>query len=182
MFGQGVGDKGIRELKYFLRIEVAHSRQGIFISQQKYVIDLLKETGKIACKLASTPINPNLRRGKAKEDIAVDGETYQWLVGRLIYLSHTQPDMAYAVSLISQFIHSTKEVHLQATYRVLQYFKGTPGKGIMYRRNLRLVLETFTDADYAGSMVDRRPTSGYCIFLGGNLLSWRSTKQNEIAT
>jgi hypothetical protein len=77
---------------------------------------LLKETSKTACKPASTPIDPNLRLGKAEEDVAVDGEMYQCLVGRLIYLSHTRPDIAYVVSVISQFMHNLKEVHLQATH------------------------------------------------------------------
>jgi hypothetical protein len=79
-------------------------------------MDLLKETGKMACKPASTPIDPNLRLGKAEEDVVVDGEMYQCLVGRLIYLSHTRPDIAYVVSVISQFMHNLKEVHLQATH------------------------------------------------------------------
>ena len=108
--------KALRRLKYFLEIEMAHSRQCIFISQQKYVIDLLKETSKIACKPASTPIDSNHRLGEAKEDIAVYKEMYKPLVGRLIYLSHTRPDIAYAVSVISQFMHNPKECHLQAAY------------------------------------------------------------------
>lgn len=173
--------KALGRLKYFLGIEVAHSKQGIFISQQKYVTDLLKETGKTACKPASTPIDPNLRLGEAENDATVDKEMYQRLVGRLIYLSHTRPDIAYAVSVISQFMHSPKEAHLQVAYRVLQYLKGTPGKGILFKRNGGLVLEAYTDADYAGSIIDRRSTSGYCTFLGGNLVTWRSKKQNVVA-
>ncbi|XP_059658496.1 uncharacterized mitochondrial protein AtMg00810-like [Cornus florida] len=139
--------KALGRLKYFLGIKVAHSRQGIFISQQKYVTDLLKETGKTACKPASTPIDPNLRLGKAEEDAAVDREMYQRLVA----------------------------------HRVLQYLKGTPGKCILFKRNGGLVLEAYTDADYAGSIVDRRSTSGYCTFLGGNLVTWSSKKQNVVA-
>jgi hypothetical protein len=88
-------------MKYFIGIEVAHSRQGIFISQQKYFTDLLKETDKMAYKPASTPIDPNLKLGKAEEDAVVDREMYQCLVRRLIYLSHARPDIAYAVSVIS---------------------------------------------------------------------------------
>lgn len=78
-------------------------------------------------------------------------------------------------------MHSPKEVHLQATHRILQYLKGTPGRGILFRRNKGLALEAYTDADYAGSIVDRRSTSGYCTFLGGNLVTWRSKKQNVVA-
>lgn len=80
------------------------------------------------------------------------------------------------MSVISQFMHSPKEVHLQAAYRVLQYLKGTPGKDILYKRNGELLLEAYTNADYAGSIVERRLTSAYCTFLGGNLITWRSKK------
>ena len=141
----------------------------------------MKETGKTACKPASTPIDPNMKLGTAEEDAAVDREMFQRLVGKLIYLSHTRPDIAYAVSVISQFMHNPKEVHLQAAHRILQYLKGNPGKGILFKRNGGLVLEAYTDADYAGSLVDRRSTSGYCTFLGGNLVTWRSKKQNVVA-
>ena len=97
--------KTLGKLKYFLGIEVVHSKKGIFISQQKYITDLLKETGKTTCKPANTPIDPNLKLGNAEEDTAVDKEMYQRLVGRLIYLSHTRPDVAFVVSLVSQFMH-----------------------------------------------------------------------------
>ena len=106
---------------------------------------------------------------------------YQRLVGRLIYPSHTRPDIAYVVSVISQFMHSPKEAHLQAAYRVLQYLKGALGKGILFKRNGGLVLEAYTNVDYAGSIVDIRSTSGYCTFLGGNLVIWTSKKQNVVA-
>ena len=78
-------------------------------------------------------------------------------------------------------MHSPKEAHLQAVYRVLQYLKGTLGKGILFKRNEGLVLEAYTDADYASSIIDRRSTSGYCTFLGGNLVTWKSKKQNVVA-
>ena len=93
--------KVLGRLKYFLVIEVAHSQQGIFISQQKFVTDLLKKTGKTACKPTSTPIDPNLRLKEAEKDATVDKKMYQRLVGRLIYLSHTRPNIAYAMSVIS---------------------------------------------------------------------------------
>jgi len=103
-------------------------------------------------------------------------EMYQRLVGRLIYLSHTRPDVAFVVSLVSQFMHQLKEVHLQAALRIVQYLKGTLGRGILFKRNRNVSLEAYTDADYAGSIVDRRSTTGYCTFLGRNLVNWRSKK------
>lgn len=173
--------KELGKLKYFLGIEVAYSNQGIFISQQKYVTELLAETGKLGCKPVATPMDPNTKLGEAQEEPAVDKQMYQRLVGKLIYLSHTGPDIAYSVSVISQFMHNPRESHLQAAYRVLHYLKGSPGKGILFKRNSTLTLEAYTDADYAGSLVDRRSTSGYCTFLGGNLVTWRSKKQNVVA-
>lgn len=111
--------KELGKLKYFLGIEVAHSREGIFISQQKYIVDLLLETGKLGCKPAETPIEFNHKLGDALEDATVDKDLYQRLVGKLIYLSHTRPDIAYAVSVVSQFMHNPKESHLRAVYQIL---------------------------------------------------------------
>ena len=95
---------------------MAHSKQGIFICRLKYIVDLLKDTGKLACRPASTQIEPNHKLEKEKKDVDVDKEMYQRLVGILIYLSHTRLDIAYAVSVINQFMHNPKEVHLQAAY------------------------------------------------------------------
>ncbi|KAG8491024.1 hypothetical protein CXB51_014147 [Gossypium anomalum] len=148
--------KELGKLKYFLGIEVAHSREGIFISQQKYIVDLLTETGKLGCKPVETPIEVNHRLGNALEDAAVDERSYQRLVGKLIYLSHTRPDIAYAVGVVSQFMHNPKESHLRVVYQILQYLKGTPDKGILFKKGETLTLKAYIDADYARSMVDRR--------------------------
>jgi len=142
---------------------------------------LLKETGKTACKPISTPVDPNIKLESAEEDNAVNKEMYQRLVGRLIYLSHTRPDIAFAVSLVSQFMHQPREAHLQAALRIVQYLKGTPGRGILFKRNKSVALEAYTNVDYAGSVVDRRSTTGYYTFLGGNLVTWKSKKQSVVA-
>ena len=137
--------KQLGKLKYFLGIEVAHSKKGIFISQQKYVTDLLKETGKLACKPAPTPIDKNHKLGDTPRNPTVDKETYHKLVRKLIDLSHTRPDIAYAVNVVSQLMHQPKEVHLQAVYRILQYLKANPRKGILFRRNTVVMLEAYID-------------------------------------
>jgi len=172
--------KDFGRLKYFLGIEVAHSKEGIFISQQKYIVDLLTEIGLLGCKVDTTPIEFNHKLEEVPEDKEMDKESYQRLVGKLIYLAHTRLDIAYAVEVVSQFMHSPKETHLRAIFRILHYLKGTPGKGIMFKRGRNMILEAYTDADYAGSVVDRRSTSGYCTFLGGNLVTWRSKKQSVV--
>lgn len=118
----------------------------------------MKETGKIGCKPAESPIGPNHRLGEAHENAAVDKRTYQMFVGEPIYLSHTGPITTYAVSVVNKFMHNPKKVHLQAVYRILQNLKGTPGKGILFKKGEGLTLEAYTDADYAGCTVDRRST------------------------
>ncbi|CAA6655700.1 unnamed protein product [Spirodela intermedia] len=162
--------------KYFFGIEVAHSSKGIFISQRKYITNLLAETRKSACKPANTPIDPNQKLCMADEEISIDREMYQHLIGRLLYLIHTRPNISYVVSILSQFMHQPKECHLHAAYRVLHYLKGTPGKGVLFKRSGKVEFEMFTDVDYAGSTIDRRSTSGHLTFVGGKLVTWRSKK------
>ncbi|KAK3021191.1 hypothetical protein RJ639_046605 [Escallonia herrerae] len=117
--------KDLRKLKYFLGIEVAWSKEGIFVSQQIYVLDLLEETGKLDCRPSDMPIEPNYRLAEFMEGEPTDKGMYQQLVGKLIYLSHTRPDIAYAVSVVSQFMRKPKDVHLHAVYQILQYLKGS---------------------------------------------------------
>ena len=114
------------------------------------------------------------------EDDTIDKGPYQRLVGKLIYLAHTRPDIAYVVGVVSQFMHNPKETHLKAMYRILHYLKGTLGKGILFKKGETMTLEAYMDADCAGSMVDRRSTSDYCTLLGGNLVTWRSKKYNVV--
>lgn len=145
------------------------------------MIDLLSETGKLGSRPIGTPIDQNHRLCASEESPPVNKETYQRLVGKLIYLSHTRPDIAYAVGVVSQFMHSPKEIHLQAVYRILHYLKNSIGRGLLFKKGEKLNLEVYTDADYAGSIDDRKSTSGYCTFFGGNLVTWRSKKQNVVA-
>ncbi|XP_020419495.1 uncharacterized protein LOC109949168 [Prunus persica] len=173
--------KDLGDLKYFLGIEVARSKIGIFLSQRKYVMDLLIETRMLGCKPADTPIEMNHKLCEDMDQEPTNKEQYQRLVGRLIYLAHTRPDIAYAVSVVSQFMHSPKVSHRNAVDWILRYLKSTSEKGLMFSKNGDLEVVGYTDADWAGSISDRRSTSSYFTFVGGNLVTWWSKKQNVVS-
>jgi transposase InsO family protein len=173
--------KSLGGLKYFLGIEVTRNREGIYLSQRKYILDLLSETGMLDCKPVDTPMIPNVKLEAYADHTPTNIDRYQRLVGKLIYLAHTRPDIAYAVSVVSQFMHSPKEEHSEAVLRILRYLKGTPGKGIVFRKNSHLNVCAYSDADWAGCPIDRRSTTGYFTFVGGNLVTWKSKKQNVVS-
>ncbi|KAL4029610.1 hypothetical protein IC575_007830 [Cucumis melo] len=172
--------KDLGNLKYFLGMEVARSKEGISVSQRKYTLDLLTETGMLGCRPAILLLN-SIKLGNSMIKFQVDKEQYQRLVGKLIYLSHTRPDISFAVSVVSQFMQAPYEKHMEAVNRILRYLKNTPGKGLMFRKTNRKTIEAYTDSDWAGSVIDRKSTSGYCTFVWGNLVTWRSKKQSVVA-
>ncbi|CAL9025768.1 unnamed protein product, partial [Prunus brigantina] len=136
--------KDLGDLKYFLGIEVARSANGIFLSQRKYVLDLLAETGLLGCKPADTPIEMNHKLCEGMDQEPTNKEQ-------------------------------------NAVDRILRYLKLAPGKGLIFSKNRDLEVVGYTDADWAGSITDRRSTSGYFTFVGGNLVTWRSKKQNVVS-
>lgn len=172
--------KDLGALQYFLGIEVIRRKRGILLSQRKYVLDLLAETGKLGAKPCSAPMLPNLQLTRDGE-LFKDPEKYRRLVGKLNYLTVTRPDIAYSVSIVSQFMSSPTVHHWDALEHILCYLKGAPGRGILYSNHGHNHVECFSDADWAGSKIDRRSTTGYCVFVGGNLISWKSKKQNVVS-
>ena len=171
--------KFLRMLRYFLGVEVMRSKNEIFLSQWKYVLDLLSKTGKLGAKPCSSPMAPGLyltREGELFED----PERYKRLVGKLNYLTVTCP-IAHLVSVVCQYMSSPTVDNWAAVEHILCYLKGAPGGGILYSNHVHNRVECFTDGDWAGSKEDRRSTSGYCVFVGGNLVSWKSKKQGVVS-
>uniref|UniRef100_A0A2N9H2N5 Uncharacterized protein n=1 Tax=Fagus sylvatica TaxID=28930 RepID=A0A2N9H2N5_FAGSY len=150
--------KDLGKLRYFLGIEVI-----------------------LAPKPFATPMEPNLKLMPDEGDFVDDPNTYRRLVGKLIYLTITRPDISYAVSIVSQFMTNPRVPHMNAVIRILKYLKNAPGRGLFYRSSGHLRIEGYTDADWAGSPSDRKSTTGYCTFIGGNLVTWKSKKQSVVA-
>lgn len=123
------------------------------------------------CKLVAVPIYPNPKLNEDPDNQLIDVGRYQHLVGQLIYLSLTKPDIAYAISVVSHFIHALTLSHMEATYQILRYFKGCPRKGVFYSSHGHHRVEAYIDANWIGSVIDRRSTSSYCTFIGGNLIT-----------
>ncbi|RVW94848.1 Retrovirus-related Pol polyprotein from transposon TNT 1-94 [Vitis vinifera] len=172
--------KDLGKLKYFLGIEIAQSSSGVVLSQRKYALDILEETGMLDCKPVDTPMDPNVKLVPGQGEPLGDPGRYRRLVGKLNYLTITRPDIFFPVSVVSQFLQSPCDSHWDAVIRILRYIKSTLGQGVLYENRGHTQVVGYTDADWAGSPTDRRSTSGYCVFIGGNLISWKSKKQDVV--
>lgn len=165
------------KMRYFLGIEVVQFDGGIFISQKKYVMEMLKKFGMEDSNSVQNPIIPGFKISKDENGVEVNGSFYKQLVGSMMYLTATRPDIMYAVSLLSRYMSTPTELHLSAAKRVLRYLQGTIGFGILYQKGGNKELVGFTDSDYAGCVEDRKSTSGYAFILSGAAVAWSSRKQ-----
>ncbi|RVW55440.1 Retrovirus-related Pol polyprotein from transposon RE1 [Vitis vinifera] len=152
--------KDLGKLKYFLGIEIAQSSSGVVLSQRKYALDILEETGMLDCKPVDTPMDPNVKLVPGQGEPLGDPGRYRRLVGKLNYLTITRPDISFLVSVVSQFLQSPCDSHWDAVIRILRYIKSTPGQGVLYENRGHTQVVGYTDADWAGSPTDRRSTSG----------------------
>ncbi|CAA0806487.1 cysteine-rich RLK (RECEPTOR-like protein kinase) 8 [Striga hermonthica] len=169
------------KMSYFLGIEVTQEENGIFILQRKYTDNLLKRFKMDGCKPVATPMVANEKFTKEDGTPNADASTYRSLIGSLLYLTATRPDIMYATSLLSRFMQSPSQVHYGAAKRILRYLQGTKDYGIQYEYNEDSRLIGYTDSDWAGSVDDMKSTSGYTFSLGSGIFSWSSKKQDCVA-
>ncbi|GJR37108.1 putative ribonuclease H-like domain-containing protein [Tanacetum coccineum] len=170
------------ELTFFLGLQVKQNKGGIFISQDKYVAEILKKFDLVNVKAAITPMETKVPLTKDEEAIDVDVHLYRSMIGSLMYLTASRPDIMYAVCVCSRFQVTPKTSHLNAVKRIFKYLKGKPNLGLWYPRESPFDLEAFSDSDYGGSNLDRKSTTGGCQFLGQRLISWQCKKQTIVAT
>ena len=149
MLNQKFKLKDMGALRYFLGLKVARTTKGIYLCQKKYALEILEDAGLLGCKLVKIPMDPNLKLSKHEGSLLDDPRQYRRLVGRLLYLSITRPDITFAVHKLSQFMAKPRKPHLKVVLKVLQYLKNEPGKGIFFSASSKLHVK-----GYGGPFLD----------------------------
>jgi hypothetical protein len=172
--------KDLGDLHYFLGIEVICTPKGILISQRHYALDILFRFGMADFKPISMPLDKTVKHRPDSGSVC-DPTRFRRIVGSLIYLTITRPDLSYLVGVISLYMARPTEEHLQSALRILRYVSGTKDRGLLYQAGTAVQLAGHTDADWAGNAADSRSTSGYAFTLGSAAIAWSSKKQPTVA-
>ncbi|GJZ46816.1 ribonuclease H-like domain-containing protein [Tanacetum coccineum] len=167
-------------LNYFLGISVTRDSSGLFLSQKKYASEILERAHMVNCNPSRTPVDTESKLGDDGDPVS-DPTLYRSLAGSLQYLTFTRPDISYAVQQVCLYMHDPREPHFSALKRILRYVQGTLDYGLQLFSSSTTDLVAYSDADWAGCPTTRRSTSGYCVFLGNNLLSWSSKRQPTLS-
>ena len=152
-------------------LEITHSTDGLYITQAKYVSELLSRAGLTDSKTVDTPVELNAHLTPTRGKLLSNPSLYRRLVGSLVYLTVTCPGISYAVYQVNQYLSAPRSTYYDAVLRILRYLKGTLFHGIFYSAQSPFVLRAFSDADWAGDPTDCRSTTGYCFLLGSSLIS-----------
>uniref|UniRef100_A0A1J3GTS0 Retrovirus-related Pol polyprotein from transposon TNT 1-94 n=1 Tax=Noccaea caerulescens TaxID=107243 RepID=A0A1J3GTS0_NOCCA len=163
-------------LHYFLGISVRRDKKGLFLDQRNYAADILHRANMSNCKPCNTPVDTSAKLRADVGQPVEDATLYRSLAGALQYLTFTRPDIAYAVQQICLYMHAPREPHFNALKRIIRYIKGTITQGLHITLSKTTTLTAYTDAEWAGCPNTRRSTSGYCLYLGDNLISWSSKR------
>ena len=173
--------KDLGLLHYFLGLEILQREGELFVSQGKYAREILEKFNMHGCNPVDTPLPGGWRKEDATSAEVVDAIVYRQLVGSLMYLVNTRPDICYSVNQLSQAMVKPTKLFWKADKHVLCYLRGTLGYGLWYRQEDEVKLCGFTDADWAGSPIDRKSTSGGIFSIGSTAISWYSRKQRSVA-
>jgi hypothetical protein len=173
--------KDLGLMHYFLGLEVWQSPERIFLNQGKYAVEILKRFDMLECKSMNTPMETKLRLLVDSSSELIDATLYIEIIGSLMYLTNTRPNICFAVNTLSQFLVEPRHVHLVVAKHVMRYLKGTLDCGLIYDGDHDFRLSGYTDSDWAGSVSDRKSTSECCFSLGSAMISWQSRKQSSIA-
>lgn len=146
------------------------------MSQRKYTLSLLEDTGLLECKPAKLPMNSNIKLTNSEGDLLADPSQYHRMIGRLMYLTISRPDICFPVHKLSQYMQAPRKPHLQVVHHLLQYLKSAPGQGLFFPANNSMNLTAYADADWSSCLDTRRSTTGFAAFLGDVPLSWKSKK------
>ncbi|KAJ4961692.1 hypothetical protein NE237_021602 [Protea cynaroides] len=179
MMNYEISDMGL--LHQFLGIEICQDEDGVFISQRKYVVEILKKFGMASCKPIASPLVVNEKLMKEDGAKKVDATSYRSLVRNLLYLTTTRPDIMFAASFLFKFIKNNSHIQLGAAKRVLRYLQDTICYGIKFRKDSKLKFVGYYDSDWGGCIDDMKSTSGYAFLLGSCVFSWASKKQQSVA-
>ena len=173
--------KDLGTLSYFLELEVTSSSDGYYLFQAKYASNLLSKASITNNKIVSNPLEYNAKLTPLDGEPISDATRYCQLVGSLIYLTITRPDISHVVGMVSKFMDAPRSVQYAAVLRILQYVKGTLYHGLHYSSRSSLELHAYSNADWAGDSTDRCSITGFCFLLGTSLVSWRSKKHDVVS-
>ncbi|KAK6136269.1 hypothetical protein DH2020_030000 [Rehmannia glutinosa] len=171
----------VGELNFFLGLQIKQLPDGIFVSQCKYAKNLVKKSSLDSCKHMKTPMNTSQKLCRESEAEGVDNTLYRSMIGSLLYLTASRPDLMFSVCVCARYQADPKITHLNAVKRIIKYVSGSADLGIWYTKDTNTNLVGFSDLDWAGDLDDRKSTSGGCFFLGNNLESWYSRKENRVS-
>ncbi|GJY88011.1 copia protein [Tanacetum coccineum] len=169
------------ELNFFLGLQIKQLDDGIFFNQSKYIKEMLKKFGLEDSKPIKTPMSTETKLTRDEEGESVDNTKYRGMIGSLLYLTASRPDIMFSVCLCARFQEDPKTSHLEAVKRIFRYIKGTTHLGLWYPKGSGIETIVYADSDHAGDYVDRKSTSGVCTFMGCCLTSWFSKKQTALA-